>query len=94
MLNLIQKTLFHATSGTVADFISEAPTLSMSMSGYSLELEKNSIKSRVCYYISKSLKYVRRNDLEGQNSNIVVVDLDEVVKSRLINVYSQFIILL
>ena len=60
----------------------------LSMSGYSMELEKNSIKSRVGYYISKSIKYVRRNDLEGQNSNIMVVDMDGVVKSRLINVYS------
>ena len=62
----------------------------LSISGYSLELEKNSIKSRVGLYISKSLKYVRRIDLEGQDSNIVVIDLDGVVKSRVINVYRSF----
>ena len=62
----------------------------LSISGYSLELEKNSIKSRVGLYISKSLKYVRRIDLEGQDSNIVVIDLDRVVKSRVINVYRSF----
>ena len=59
----------------------------LSISGYSLELEKNSIKSRVGLYISKSLKYVRRIDLEGHDSNIVIIDLDGVVKSRVINVY-------
>ena len=35
----------------------------LSISGYSLELEKNSIKSRVGVYISKSVKYVRLNDI-------------------------------
>ena len=41
------------------------------------------LKSRVGFYILKALKYVRRNDLEGLNSNIVIVDLVGVVKSRL-----------
>ena len=61
------------------------------MSGYSLELEKNAVKSRVGFYITKSLKNVRRNDLEGLNSNLIIIDLDGVVKSRLINVYRSML---
>ena len=41
-------------------------------------------------YITKSLKYVRRNDLEGLNSNLAIIDLDGIVKSRLINIYRSF----
>ena len=34
-------------------------------SKYCLELENNSVKSRVGFYITKKLNYIRRNDLEG-----------------------------
>ena len=36
-------------------------------SNYCLELETNSVKSRVGFYISKTLNYMRRLDLEGVN---------------------------
>ena len=38
--------------------------------GYVLELESNNIKSRVGFYIRDNFKYIRRHDLEGQNSLI------------------------
>ena len=56
-------------------------------SGYSLELENNYVKSRVGFYVSKTIRYVRRSDLEGENSNVIIVDLDGVIKSRVINVH-------
>ena len=36
--------------------------------GYRLEIEQNLIKARVGFYVSKSVNYVRRTDLEGINS--------------------------
>ena len=42
-------------------------------SSYSLELAHNSVKSQVGFYISKKLNYVRRNDLEGIDSNVITV---------------------
>ena len=60
------------------------------MSNYNLELEENSTKSRVGFYVSKSLSYVRRSELEGVDSNIVIIDLDGDLNIRLINVYRSF----
>ena len=40
-------------------------------SNYCLELETNSVKSRVGFYTSKKLNHVRRTDLEGINSNVI-----------------------
>ena len=41
-------------------------------SNYSLELEVNIVKSRVGFYVSKKLNYIRRSDLEGVNSNLII----------------------
>ena len=42
------------------------------ISEYNLELELNSTKSRVGFYVSKSIHYVRRTDLEGCVLNLVI----------------------
>ena len=60
------------------------------MSNYNLELEENSSKSRVGFYVSKSISYVRRKELEGVDSNIIIIDLDGDLDIRLINVYRSF----
>ena len=62
----------------------------LNTSHYNLEIEDNSSKSRVGTYISKNVKYERRRDLEGRNSNILVIDIDSNTKIRLINVYRSF----
>ena len=59
-------------------------------SNYSLELETNTEKSRVGFYISKKLNYVRREDLEGINSNVIIIDVIGSINLRLINVYRTF----
>ena len=59
-------------------------------SGYRLELESNSIKSRVGFYITKNLNYIRRNDLEGLNSNVIIIDVAGDSTLRIINVYRTF----
>ena len=58
--------------------------------GYLMELEQNSVKSRVGFYISKSVSYVRRFDLEGKDSNLIIIDVEGTLNTRLINVYRLF----
>ena len=43
--------------------------------GYNLELGKNSVKVRIGTYINDSIKYKRREELEGLDSHITVVDI-------------------
>ena len=62
----------------------------LKISGYSMELEQNSTKSRVGFYISKSVSYVRRFDLEGSDSNLIIIDVEGTLNTRLINVYRSF----
>ena len=65
-------------------------TNELSVSQYCLELENNSVKSRVGLYISKDINYVCRTDLEGLNSHIVIIDITGESKLRVINVYRSF----
>ena len=58
--------------------------------GYLTELELNSTKSRVGFYISKLVRYVRRVDLEGSDSNLIIIDVEGTLNTRLINVYRSF----
>ena len=62
----------------------------LKISGYNLEIEKNSTKSRVGIYVSNAISYVRRTDLEGTDSNIIIIDLEGKIKTRIINVYRSF----
>ena len=59
-------------------------------SNFSLEIETNGLKSRVGIYISKNVIYNRRCDLEGVNSNLLIVDIESKSKIHLINVYRSF----
>ena len=59
-------------------------------SNYNLELEVNSVKSRVGFYVSKKLNYIRRSDLEGVNSNLIIIDVTGETNLRVINVYRTF----
>ncbi len=45
------------------------PTEILSFPGYSIKVESNDVKSRVAIYVSDKLKFERRKDLEGINSN-------------------------
>ena len=56
----------------------------LNIPGYRLEIEQNLIKARVGFYVSKSVNYVRRTDLEGINSNLIIIDLEGTSQSRII----------
>ena len=62
----------------------------LKISEYLLELESNTKKSRVGVYISKTINYVRRTDLEGIDSSLIIIDLEGKCNTRIINVYRCF----
>ena len=64
----------------------------LEITGYCLEMETNSIKSRSCIYIKNGIRYRRRLDLEVENKHLVVVDIQSVEnkKTRIINIYRSF----
>ena len=62
----------------------------LNISKFLLELESNTKKSRVGVYISKTINYVRRTDLEGLDSNLIIIDLEDKSKTIIINVYRSF----
>ena len=47
----------------------------LSFPGYTMETEINSSKSRVAAYINTRIQYLRRADLEGQDSGMIIIDL-------------------
>ena len=62
----------------------------LSFPGFAFESEINSIKSRVGIYINNNINYIRRYELEGLNSHIVIVDLAGIKELRIITVYRCF----
>ena len=62
----------------------------LSFPGFSIETENNLKISRVAFSINNRILYIRRMDLEGVDSNIIILDLEEDSKTRLINIYRSF----
>jgi exonuclease III len=62
----------------------------LSFPGFCLESETNSLMSRVGIYVNSKIKYVRRNELEGKDSHIVIIDVIGHEKLRIINIYRTF----
>jgi len=72
------------------DIKDDYPIELLTFPGYAIEIETNDVKSRVGIYISERLKFKRRNDLEGINSNLIIIDIIETKPVRLINIYRSF----
>ena len=66
------------------------PIKELSLKDYSIEIENNDSKARVCTYIKNGIAYKRRNDLEGCNNHLVIIDLMLNKPYRLINLYRVF----
>ena len=47
----------------------------LDLTSVSYEKKNNSTKARVGVYVSNDLNYTRRSDLEGSNSNILIIDI-------------------
>ena len=63
----------------------------LNLDNYCLEIENNSVKSRVGIFISNNVNYTRMHQLEGINSHIIIIDItDSCTVKRIINVYRSF----
>ena len=62
----------------------------MSFPGFNNESEINTSRSRVGIYVSSKLDYVRRSDLEGIDSHLVIIDIKAKTRLRIINLYRSF----
>ena len=68
----------------------EFPIDSLTISGYAYESEANEYKSRVGIYISNKISYTRRTEDEGTNSHVIIINLNDQVRTKIINIYRSF----
>ena len=66
------------------------PNSLLTFNGYTIEIEKNTLKKRTAIYLNNKIKYERREDLEGENSHIIVIDILGSKQYRLISIYRTF----
>ena len=58
----------------------------LNIKNYHFELEVHSLKSRTGIYISNSVLYRRMKQLEGVDSNLIIIDIESTVSvKRIIN---------
>jgi Holliday junction resolvase RusA-like endonuclease len=62
----------------------------MSFPGFCYESENNDTNARVGCYISNKINYIRRTDLEGLNSHLLILDIKSEKDLRIINIYRTF----
>ena len=62
----------------------------LSFPEFAIETENNTLKSRVGIYVSSRIDYVRKLELEGVDSNLIIIDLMGKSKCRIINLYRSF----
>ena len=55
----------------------------VSITGYIYKSEKNDVKNRVGIYIKNNIKYSRCLDLEGSNSHLIIIDVENTEKTLL-----------
>ena len=72
------------------EIIPDFPIKLLTFRGYNYESESNSTKSRCGMYVANNISYVRRNDLEIINSHVIIIDINDKNKTRIINVYRPF----
>ena len=48
------------------------------------------MNSRVAVYIKNNIKYLRRKELEGNDCNLLIIDLLGINELRVINIYRSF----
>ena len=58
------------------------PVNVLNFGGYNIELEMNSAKKRVGFYIQSNINYVRRLDLEKENHHVIIIDIKSKVCFR------------
>ena len=72
------------------DIKPDYPMSALTFKNYNIEVEKNDVKSRCCIYIRNTVNYERRSDLEGENNNLVIIEVGDIKKYIIINLYRSF----
>ena len=62
----------------------------LSFPGYCYESEVNTYRARVGIYVNARINFVRRTDLEGTNSHLIIIDIKGLQDVRIINIYRCF----
>ena len=63
----------------------------LNIPGYTLEIENNSTKKRVGFYIKNAIRFERCDRLENPDSHLLIIDIKiDNIKKRLINIYRSF----
>ena len=63
----------------------------LNIPGYTLEIENNSTKKRVGFYIKNAIRFERCEHLENPDSHLLIIDIKiDNIKKRLINIYRSF----
>ena len=57
----------------------------LTFKGFNYENENNSVKSRCGIYISNEIAYVRKTELESVDSHVVIIELNDTNRTRIIN---------
>ena len=57
---------------------------------YKIEIEKHKHLARTAIVIKNNIEYVRREDLETEDTSVVIIDTKTVNAYRIINVYRNF----
>ena len=63
----------------------------LNLNNYCLEIEHNTIKSRVGMFVGNNVNYTRMHQLEGIDSHVIIIDIvNSCTIKRIINVYRCF----
>ena len=62
----------------------------LSFPGFNIEIENNSIISRTAIFVKNTVKYERRREFEGIDSNLTIIDVKGKETVRIINLYRSF----
>ena len=62
----------------------------LSSKNYKIEIETSTLKARCAIAIKKTINYTRRQDLEGSDTGICVIDTNGPIKYRIVNFYRLF----
>ena len=72
------------------DIKPDYPINALTFSNYNIEVEQNDTKARCCTYVKNSINHKRRLDLEGENNNVVIIEVGDSKKFLVINIYRSF----
>ena len=72
------------------EVIKDYPIELLTFRNFNYENEMNDLKSRCGIYVRNNVSYVRRTDLEVKNMHIVIIDINNTKKHRIITIYRPF----